>query len=232
MLDSSTSSFAVRDLRQRIFNIGAKKTWIVFLLFMVALLLVNLAINTFVLTKGIYLSFYSERYSDEKLKQIVTLIENENKLLSYSIIIIAYSLKIFIISIFVYTGVFLMDIKTSLVLIFRAVIFGEFIFLIPSLMLLVKFIFLVPEYSLTDVQDFSPLSLLSLFNARGLDNWMMFLLRMFNCFQILYVAVIAKVLARQLKLTIWKSLAIVSLTYGLVFLFWLAFVIFLFINFS
>jgi len=232
VLDSSTSSFAVRDLRQRIFNIGAKKTWIVFLLFMVALLLVNLAINTFVLTKGIYLSFYSERYSDEKLKQIVTLIENENKLLSYSIIIIAYSLKIFIISIFVYTGVFLMDIKTSLVLIFRAVIFGEFIFLIPSLMLLVKFIFLVPEYSLTDVQDFSPLSLLSLFNARGLDNWMMFLLRMFNCFQILYVAVIAKVLARQLKLTIWKSLAIVSLTYGLVFLFWLAFVIFLFINFS
>lgn len=209
-----------------------KKTWFLFCLFIVLLILINLGINSFVLTKGVYLSFYSERYTAEKLKQIVELIENENLLVSYSIIVFGYSVKIFLISVCVFIGVFLQEYKSTLWAMFRAVILAEFVFLIPSLIVLVWFGLMQTDYSLEDVQGFSPFSVLSLFSTDGLDGWVVFLLKTMNIFHALYVYILARQLSKQINASFWQGLSIVGVTYGLALLFWLSFVVFLFINFS
>ncbi|MCP9766785.1 hypothetical protein EGI22_02620 [Lacihabitans sp. LS3-19] len=203
------------------------------------LIVVNLSIltiTTFIfskefITNEILVNFYS---SQLPYAQIETIISKQQKYewVGYLFIPIIYLLKISLISLCLYTGILLSNVKTlSFSKIFSAVVLADILFLIPGVIKIFWFSF-QPDYTLEDLQYFMPGSLLNLFNPKEIEPWLVYPLQSINIWEVAFWFALAYELKEYFQEDYTKSFSTVMVSYGSGFLIWVVFVVFLTLNFS
>lgn len=88
------------------------------------------------------------------------------------------------------------------------------------------------EYNLEDLRNFTPLSVVTLISIADLELWAIYLLKSLSLFEVFYVLFLAYEMSSEEDLSFSESLKISSISYGLIWLLWMAFVLFLIVSFT
>ena len=94
------------------------------------------------------------------------------------------------------------------------VLLAQMIFLIPDFLELIWFTFIKTDYSMSDVDNFNPLSLINLINHENLSDLSYELLCSINLFNILYWSLLVFLIKKYLKATFKQSVLVVFCFYG------------------
>jgi hypothetical protein len=113
---------------------------------------------------------------------------------------------------------------------FHIAVNAEFIFVIPGIIKLFWFSFLDVNYTLQDLQYFSPLSVLNLMNQSQVEPVFLYPLQLLNLFEVAYWFVIAYELKPVLNNSFSYRLGFLAKTYGTGLLVWVIFVMFLIVS--
>lgn len=147
--------------------------------------------------------------------------------LSYVMLPIILFLKIFLTATSLFTGALILGVETSFKKLMHEAVQAEFVMVLPGVVKLLWFSFVRLDYSLQDLQYFSPLSVFSLFNSAEVESWLIYPLQLLNLFEVAYWCVLAWLLRDVLNRDFAGSLGFVAGTYGMGLLLWIILVMFL-----
>ncbi|GAB3327745.1 hypothetical protein GCM10027429_01830 [Marivirga atlantica] len=151
--------------------------------------------------------------------------------LNYTLLPIFYFFKCVLLTLWLLCGAIIFDFKASFKGFFKVVLMAEFVWLIPSLLLIIWYGFIDTGYSYSDIQYFAPLSLLSLFeNPESLDSWLVYPLKSLNIFELAYIIALSVGIMKIMKKDFNKTLEFTLPVYGSSLVVWLLFITFLSIN--
>ena len=110
------------------------------------------------------------------------------------------------------------------------VIIADFLWLLPSFIMIVWFVLINASYTFLEVQYFKPLSLLNFFNASEIEGWLIFPLQSLNLFEIAYMFVLAIGIKKILRKDYMDALNFTIAVYATALVTWIVFITFLSIN--
>ena len=144
------------------------------------------------------------------------------------------TVKTIVISLVVYSGLFFINAAEGikfLSAIFSSVCMAELIFVIQKAINLVVFM-AKPDLTLGFIQQFSPVSLYGLVGKGiGLD-YLNYLLKSINLYEVIYVFILAFLISDNIGLGFSKSLKATFLSYGSLMACWVIFVTYMILNTS
>jgi len=124
-------------------------------------------------------------------------------------------IKITIISLLIFQAIKLFfKLKVQFLGIVYIVLLAQMLLLIPDILELIWFTFIKPDYSMRDVEYFSPLSLINFIDHQNLSNIGYELLRSINLFNILYWGFIIYFIKEYVNIKMAKSVLVVFCFYG------------------
>lgn len=88
------------------------------------------------------------------------------------------------------------------------------------------------QYTLDELQSFSPLSLINVFDKKTLDVWLVYPIQLVNVFELAYWIILIIGIKNLLQRTWIKSIEMVFLSYGLALIVWVVVIMFVSLNFS
>lgn len=201
----------------------------IFLILVLATWLLNYFYENVLLSDNILVSYFEKQLSHDKVLEIVNF-KKDWDWLNYVTTPLIYVLKISMITFWILCGLIIFGFKISYKELFRVVLISEFIWLLPSTILIIWFGLIDTSYTFNDVQYFAPLSLLSLFDASQLDSWLIFPLKSLNLFEVIYILVLALGIKKIMKKDYDSALKFTLPVYGSALVVWILFVTFLSIN--
>ncbi len=172
----------------------------------------------------------SEQLTKDQLEEFISL-NAKWKWVGYLSIPLILLLKVGSISVVLFMGTFLFDKKIAYKKLFRIVTTAEFIFIVVGVIKLVWFAF-SSDYTIEDVQNFFPLSALSIVDYEGLSPWFIYPFQTLNLFELLYWIILAYLLGKEIHTSTDKALKIVASSYGSALVIWVVMVMFLTLNLS
>jgi hypothetical protein len=181
--------------------------------------------QSFILTENLYYYAFSEQLSNDRINMILET-RKEWRWVGYAFMPVFMGFKMLLVSGCLFTWLFLANLKIGFGAILRIAIKAEFVFILPPLITLGWFSFIYTDYTLQDIFNFKPWSLLSLFTSE-IEPWKKFSLSYVNFFQALYMGVLAYWLSEELTITYKESLKGVLLSYGSGLALWVTFFVFL-----
>lgn len=204
---------------------------LLFLLNCLFLAFIMLLMQKFLFTENLFFNTFKEVLDSSRIER---LIQNHHKYqwVGYLILPLITLIKIFIVGTLLLLGCLLFDVKIAFRRCFQIALIGEFIFLIPPLIKFIYFYFFAEEFTLSDIQIFSPLSVMNLFNTDNLAKWQIPVFQTLSLFEVAYWFILAYGIFLVAKLSYKKSLGIVFSSYVPGLILWLVFIIFLTLNFS
>lgn len=189
-------------------------------------LVIEWAINYVLISDEIFFDTFSEQLSFEKITQIIDL-SKKWRWAIYPLLPIVFFTKFFLISLCLACGAFLLRFEIEIKSLFKIVIISEFIFLLPPTIKLFWFGLIDLKYSLEDIQFFSPLSAINLFDRTSLEPWLVYPLSLINLFEVAYIFALAYFTNEASESNFGQSLKLVWVSYGTGLLIWVIFVTFL-----
>ncbi len=185
--------------------------------------------NKFVFTENLYYYSFGSQLTQERISQLLSL-RSRVEWLGYLFTPIVISIKIFIVSLILYTGTILSGLKVEFKNLFHVVLQAEFAFLFA---VFVKFYWIyvfMSDVSLKTISFFQPLSIINFFSIGEIPKWLVYPMQLVNLFEIGYWLLLAYLLEKIIKKSFWKSFEFVLSTYGIGLLIWAVFVVFLTLN--
>lgn len=134
-----------------------------------------------------------------------------------------YLWKFTVIAFVVWVGCFMFGYRVTYTQCWGVAISAEYIFLIPELLKIGWFMFVVRDPNYHDIRAFYPFSLMQLFDYYELDKRWAYPLRALNLFEVAYWFIMVEAIhhiARKDKKYVW---VIVACSYILIFFLWLGF---------
>lgn len=194
------------------------------LIFSILYIAFSYFIDYYILTDSVYFEFYSGKYSESRIYELMSF-RKEWSWILYPIKIIFQLVILQIPAMILYLGLYLAKYQLGYKKVFDVVLTSEFIFFLP---LIIKiFWFSYEPVTMETVRLFSPLSLFSLFDPDLLQEWLYYPFKVLNLFEVGYWILLAYLLAKHLNQTFDAMLKIV-LGYYVSFLFcWVVFVMFI-----
>jgi len=187
--------------------------------------------NFFILTEDLYYASYGDQLTIEKIEQLFSF-QTEFSWINYIVLPFSILIKISIITLVIYTGVILSNLKVGLRRLFRIVLQAEFIFLLMGFVKFCWIYFFQSDINITTIGFFQPLSIVNFFSHEDDLNYLVYPLQLINLFEFSYWLLLAYLLKDLLKKSFWKSFEFVLSTYGVALVIWVVFVTFLTLNFS
>jgi hypothetical protein len=203
----------------------------IFLLLCVTLALLLLANNMILLTDDIYYEAFNDQLSFEKIRETIDLNKKWNWVIYPSIPLI-YFLKFSILSICLSVGAFLFNYEINFKSFFKIVLLADFILLLPPLIKLLWFSLVDINYTLNDLQFFTPLSAINFFDGSTLEPWLVYPLSLLNLFEVGYIIALAYLMREVIESDFAQSLKLVLVSYGTGLLIWVIFITFLTVSLS
>lgn len=202
-----------------------------FVLFILLFILFSLIMNEFIINDGLIYDYFA---SFSTLENINTFIELKNRyyFLFYFFFPVIYILKFIFLSLWLLSASLLFNKQLNFNGIFKIVILAEFVKLIPVIISIIWFGMFNENYSLVDIQLFKPISLLSLFKNKFVDEWLILPLSAINIFEMLYLLFLTIGIKYLMKSNFKDSFNFSVPVYGSVFLIWIVFITFININLS
>lgn len=200
-----------------------------FSLLVVISLIVSYLSKSLLISDTLLFNFYSEILSYEKIQ---ALIEQGKKWawLGYTLIPVIYLIKFSLVALCLSLGLFFLNITQRFKQLFELAIKAELVFIVAGLFKILWFLFVKTNYTILDLQYFSPLSLQNIISIQQSDIWLLYPLQVTNLFELLYWAVLAWGLKEIIQKSIGESFKIVALSYGSGLIVWVAFIVFLTLN--
>jgi hypothetical protein len=202
-----------------------------FILFCLFHFILILSATLVLVTDDIYYNAFGDQLTFERINEII----ETNKKWSwvvYPVIPLIYLFKFFLIVICLSAGSFLFRLEVSLKYLFKIALLAEFIFLLPPLIKLFWFSFINVNYTLNDLQFFSPLSVINLLDRTNLEPWLVYPLTLINLFEVIYIVTLSYLFAKTIESSFIQSLKLVILSYGTGLFIWILFITFLTVSLS
>lgn len=195
-----------------------------------AILITYFTANTLV-SEELYFNNFGEQMNYDQIRSFIDL-QYKYQWVTYLILPVIYILKLSLLTLVLLAGTIFWNIRISFKKLFQIALIAEFLFIVPSLIKLVWFMFVKTDYELLDLQTFYPLSLLNLLNAKDIPQWLLYPLQIINVFEVLYWFILAYGISIVAKEKLPKLLGLVAASYGVGLFVWVVFVTFLNINLS
>lgn len=159
--------------------------------------------------------------------------------LNYLVVVVNMLAKVLSVTIVLFIGCIIFEAKIKFKQLQIIVIKAEFVFLLPILFEIVYFKFGRPIHSYSDIQYFSSLSLLNLFDYKKIDAWFVYPLQTLNFFEVIYWLILAYYIGKNINFTSHSmsttnkslfGLKIVAFSYGSILFLWVTIQMFLVLN--
>jgi hypothetical protein len=199
------------------------KQFLLLLFIYISLLVIS---DKLLISDGIYYDQFEEQFSVDLIEEVISE-SGKWKWFTYVFFLILILIKIFLVSACFSAGSFATGIDKGFKDFVRVSIRAEFLFLIPGVIKLFWFSVVKIDFTLQELQYFSPLSIFSLFNSEEIDSIVAYPLQLLNLFELAYWCVLAWQLKDILNRDFVGSLGFVASTYGVGLLLWVIFVMFL-----
>lgn len=115
---------------------------------------------------------------------------------------------------------------------FGAAIFAELLFLLPILIKLLWFLFVQTDYTLQDLSQFYPLSMLNITGTANIPPYLLYPLQTLNLFELAYWFLLAQGVSEATGQSFRDSFGLVLSSYGVGLLLWVVLIMFLTITYS
>lgn len=197
-----------------------------FFVFVLIIILTNIVFQNFFITDATIYQALEDKLTHNR---ILNLIETQNKWkwVSYILVPVVYLIKFTLTSFCIYVGTILVFKKAKFKDIFQFTMIAETVFLLPAIIKIFWFIFILPDYNLEEIQYFSPFSLLNYLGYENVPSWSIYLLQIVNLFEIFYWLLLAYGLHIVINKPFKRSLGIVAASYGTGLVLWVTFITFL-----
>ena len=143
--------------------------------------------------------------------------------LQYFSIPLVYLWKLTVLDLVLWMGCFLFGYRVTFSQCWGIVLISEFVFIIPELIKIFWFLFIVPDPNFFDIQAFYPFSIMNLVDYRELPTRYAYPLKALNLFEPLYWYVLALGIQHYAKRGMKPAWTIVLAFYVPVFIIWLLF---------
>lgn len=183
-------------------------------------------IDYVLISDDLVFSALGDQLSYERINDIIDS-DKKFRWLSYLLLPIFLLLKFFMVGFSLSLLGIMTGIENSFIQFFKSVVVAEFVFVLPFLLKVLWFGFIQTDYSLSDIQYFSPLSIFGLFQPEEVQSWLIYPLQLLNLFELAYWCILAWQLKDLLNRDFAGSLGFVASTYGVGLLLWVIFVMFL-----
>lgn len=207
------------------------KFWYIVILLLFGYSILIFLNNKFILTEDLYHYSLGEQLTIERIEQLF-LFQSNLEWISYVIISLSLIIKLSLITIALYTGVILSNLKVKLKSLFHIVLQAEFLFLFALSIKIYWMYFFMDNLSLKSLGHFYPLSIINFYKSNEIASWLVYPLQLVNLFELGYWLLLAYLLMDLIKKSFWKSFEFVLSTYGVALIIWVVFVVFLTLNFS
>ena len=166
------------------------------------------------------------------LNQIEDYFANQSrwKWLQYVFLPLVLYLKTTLLSWILAIGGFFFGIELSHKNYWKIVLQAEYVFLISALVKLLWFVFIQPDFTLEEVQQFVPFSLQSIFDISAIPIWALYPLQIINVFELVYWGLLVVLLNQASNSK--KGIIVVASSYGPALFIWMIFIMFLTLNLS
>lgn len=188
--------------------------------------LITWASQWILISEDMYFNAFGEQLSDEKINELIRISKDWNWII-YVVIPFIYISKLFLVAVTLFVGAFLFRFNIGLKSLFKIVLQAEFIFLLPPIIKLLWLSLVSTHYTLTDLQFFTPLSLINLFDRTGIQQMFIYPISLINLFEIIYVLFLSYLLNKETASDFTSSLKLVICSYGIGLLIWVIFVMFI-----
>jgi len=209
--------------------------WILFLVLCLVNALLAFSFNYLFVSDILYYQTYGEQLALSRIDKMVELSEKW-EWLGYVFIPIILFIRVAFTSLCLYIGIFFVEIDLKFSKLFKIALLSEFVFFLSGFAKLIVFIFFKEVSTLNDLQ-FTPFSLLNIFDKNAIDPLFVHPLGMLNIFNLVYFLVLASMLKDLInegkETQIQKyggALKMVFSSYGSGLLLWVVLVMFLTLN--
>lgn len=168
------------------------------------------------------------------VKQVENFITFQRKWQWFSNLFIPFLLllKIFVVSIILYIGLFFYNKDLKFNTILNIVLKAEFIFLLVPICKIIWFYFFQTTYTLEDIQYFYPFSALNIVGYKGLENWFIYPFQVLNLFELFYVIYLGYEIGKLTDTNTDYGLKVISISYLPSLFIWVATIMFFTLNYS
>jgi hypothetical protein len=202
-----------------------------YLLLILFFSILQLALESILMTDDFLYDSLVNQLSYERISEIIDQ-GKKWKWLSYALIPILVSVRIFFVVFCFSIGGLFFNIENGFKKFFSIVTNAEYLFIVPGVVKLLWFSFFQTNYTLQDLQYFSPLSVFNFFNPTEIDPWLVYPLQLLNAFELMYWFVLAYQLKEALNENLSGSIGFVARTYGVGLFIWVILVMFLIVSIS
>ena len=193
--------------------------------------MITWSVQYILISENLYFNAFSEQLSLDKIENIIKSTQ-EYAWLNYAVIPFLYLIKISLISTCLGLGFFFTNDRFNFKTFFNVAVFAELIFLLPSIIKTLWFLFVKTDYDLNDLTLFYPLSALNLFNAETLPRYWLAPLQTLNLFEVAYWFLLAYGVADATGFSLKRAFGLVMSSYGVGLVLWVVLVMFLTITYS
>lgn len=202
------------------------RLFIIYCLFLTA---ITYLIQSFLVTSNVLHNSYAEQLSYDRIEEII---DGQNKYvwISYAILPLIYVIKFFLVACCLLAGSMFFDIKLKFGEAFKIALLADAVFIMPILIKVFWFMVIQKDYVLQDIQLFSPISLLNIFEVKTIGVLWIYPLQTLNIFELLYIFALGFWTYKFAAKSYEKALNMVLATYLPALCIWLILIMFVTLN--
>lgn len=213
-----------------------KKNYLHFILLALLSLLFTFEFNAFIQTDALIVQNLSEKYTQEIIAAQLNL-RHQWGWVVYIFIPVFLLLSTCLIALIILLVIELYYLNENKPNIrfkdtWRVVLMAQWSTIIALFVKVFWFGFYHTQFTLEELQSFSPLSLINLFDRKKLDVWLVYPIQLINVFELAYCIVLIIGIRKLLQRTWLKSIEMIFLSYGLTMIVWVVVIMFVSLNFS
>ncbi len=210
-------------------QIQAYNTTGLYIGYCLVLMAITYLIQSFLITNSVLYSSYAEQLSYERIEEMI---DGQNKWawVSYAVLPLIYAIKFFLVACCLLVGSMFFDIRLKLNDAFKIALLADIIFVIPMLIKVFWFLFVQKSYVLQDIQAFSPLSALNLFNVKSINLIWLYPLQAISLFELGYIFLLGYLVYKFGAKSYEKGLNMVLGSYVPALIMWVILIMFVTLN--
>jgi len=205
--------------------------WYLLLSLIATTSLLAYAFSHLLLTRDIYYNSFQDHLDNTRIDELFDF-RTKYEWISYIFIPVWLLFKNFLISLCLQVSLLLDNNKLKFSDTFRIALTAEFIFLLPQVVRFCWFLFFKTDYTITDVQQFYPLSALNLFKVENLSSFLIYPFQTFNLFEVLYWLILAGGIKQALDKDLDYGIKVVFSGYIPALVLWIIFIMFITVSLS
>ena len=203
---------------------------ILFIIFSLILVLCALALNRVIISDQIYFNTYSDQLGHDRIEALIHY-RRRLEWIGYLFVPAGLAAKLFLITLSIQVGFLFMNNRIRLRSVFHVVLVSESVFIIAHILRII-ILYLMDLNTFEDINNFYPLSIVSVLKAESVRGWFIYPLKMANLFTFIYFFVLANGLSVVLKRTPARMLLFTLSTFGVCLSLWIMIIMFISIYLS